>query len=109
MRLLPKVRLVIDKPDLEIEPEVAAMMKKQKVKKDELPRFFTMKERLVIFVILGGTILIGTLFWLSGGAKLPESSSINTTSSSEPIIPKPQQNNSPFDWGGFNEHITIQK
>ncbi len=113
MRLLPKVRLVVDRPDLEIEPEVAQMMKKQKVKKDQLPRFFTMKERLVILVILGGTILLGVFFWLGGGGQIENnpSSSLQTTfsgqASSEPILPK--ENNSPFDWGGFNEHITIQK
>lgn len=121
MGLLPRVRIVVDKPDLDIAPEVAAMMKRKREKKDQEPRYFTTKERLFIFVILGATVLIGIFFWFGGGGKVPENSSplrqgfdpLNSEArgqaSSEPIIPHNQEDSESFGLGWFTEKIRIEK
>ncbi len=109
MGLLPRIRLVVDRPELDIAPEVAAMMRKRKEKKDVPPRFFTMKERVAVGVILIATISLGIFFWLGGGGDVPALQTEEFTSS-EPIIPKSQELDwFNFDMGGINEKIIIEK
>lgn len=70
------------------------MKKPPKAKKDELPQFWSHKERLLVGIILVVTILGSIYFWYQGQNKIPEF---------QLSVPS-------FNFGGFglNQTITVE-
>lgn len=92
MKILPFFQLKLPFPSFGVHEEVRNLMKKsRKSKKDELPKFWTVKERLIVSTILIGTVLLSIIFWYKGNGGRVE---IN--------LPK-------FDSLDFGETVVIEK
>lgn len=72
MKILPSFQLKLpfpsfSKPSFETHEDVKNLMRKPiKSRKDELPKFWTAKERVIVGSILGLTILLSIIFWYKG-------------------------------------------
>jgi hypothetical protein len=97
MKILPSFQLKLpfpsfSKPSFEVHEDVKNLMRKPpKSKKDELPKFWTARERIIVGILLGGTILLSILFWYKG-----QNGNINLT------LPKIEE-------FGFGETVVIEK
>lgn len=71
MGLLPSLKISFEKPSFGVSEEVKNLMKKTpKPKKEEKPRFWSLKERLFVAAIFLISILGSIFFWYQGnGAK----------------------------------------
>lgn len=95
MGLLPSFKVSVEKPQFGVSDEVKNLMKKPpKAKKDELPQFWSHKERLLVGIILAITVLGSIYFYYKGQGKTPD---FNFSSPS-------------FNFGGFglNQKIIVE-
>lgn len=95
MGFLPSLKISFEKPSLDVHEEVKNLMRKPlKAKKDDLPQFWSHKERLLVILILAVTILGSVYFYYRGQGKTPEF---------QISVPS-------FNFGGFglNQTITVE-
>lgn len=98
MGLLPSLKVSVEKPSFEIADEVKNLMKKPpKPKKDEMPRFWTRKERMIVGVILILSIVGSLYFWWQSGA----------SNMGDTTLPSFSLDN--FSGFGFNQTVVIEK
>lgn len=66
-------KISFEPPKFGVVDEVQNLLKKPpKPKKDELPKFWSHKERFLVGVILAATILLSAYFYYQGQGEIPE-------------------------------------